>query len=243
MKIISLNTWAGVVLDPLLDFFQTNKDVDVFCLQEVYSKAEGKTERHPELDMKLDLFERVEERLKDTHTGYFRPAHKDYYGQAIFIKNDIQVEEEGDTFIFENKEPEGRGRHSRNLQYIRITVNGKPTVIANLHGLWNGMGKSDTEDRLEQGRRIRDFTASRTEQVIIVGDFNLNPDTESLALAENGLRNLVKEYGITSTRTSFYDKENKFADYALVSTDVKVTEFRVLPDEVSDHAALYLEIS
>lgn len=242
MKLISLNTWAGVVIEPLLDFFEKHKDVDVFCLQEIYSKAEGKTERHPELDMKLDLFERIEERLKDTHIGYFRPAHKDYYGQAIFVKNDIEIKEEGDIFIFENKEPEGRGRHSRNLQYIRTTVNGRPTVIANLHGLWNGMGKTDTEDRLEQGRRIRDFVNGCSEQVIVVGDFNLNPDTQSLALAEEGLRNLVKEYGITSTRTSFYEKEGKMADYALVSPEMNVTDFKVLPDEVSDHAALYIEV-
>lgn len=241
MKIISLNTWAGVVIEPLLDFFKKYQEVDIFCLQEIYSKAEGKTERHPELDMKLDLFERIEERLKETHTGYFRPAHKDYYGQAIFVKNSIQIEEEGDIFIFENKEPEGRGRHSRNLQYIRTTVNGKPTVIANLHGLWNGMGKTDTEDRLEQGRRIRDFVSRCSEQVIVVGDFNLNPDTQSLALAEEGLRNLVKEYGITSTRTSFYEKEGKMADYALVSPELNVIDFKVLPDEVSDHAALFLE--
>lgn len=242
MKIISLNTWAGVVLEPLLDFFEKYKDADVFCLQEIYSRAEGKTEPHPELDMKLDLFERIEERLKDTHTGYFRPAHKDYYGQAIFVKNSLQIEEEGDIFIYENKDPEGRGRHSRNLQYIRINVNEKPTVIANLHGLWNGMGKTDTEDRLEQGRRIRDFVSRCSEQVIVVGDFNLNPDTQSLAIAEEGMRNLIKEYGITSTRTSLYTKEGKFADYALVSPDVNVLGFKVLPDEVSDHAALCIEV-
>jgi len=243
MKVISLNTWAGVVIEPLLNFFKKYKDVDVFCLQEIYSKAEGKTERHPELDMKLDLFERIEELLKDTHTGYFRPAHKDYYGQAIFVKNGIPVEEEGDIFIFENAEPEGRGRHSRNLQYIRTIINDRPTVIGNLHGLWNGMGKTDTEERLEQGRRIRDFVNGRSEQIIVVGDFNLNPDTQSLAIAEEGMRNLIREYGITSTRTSFYDKEGKMADYALVSHQMNVVDFKVLPDEVSDHAALFLEVN
>ena len=242
MKIISLNTWAGVVIDPLLDFFSKYSEVDVFCLQEIYSKAEGKTEKHPELDMKLDLFERIEERLKDTHDGYFRPAHKDYYGQAIFVKKSVPVYEEGDILIYQNSDPEGRGRHSRNLQYIRTSVNGGPLVIANLHGLWNGMGKTDTDDRLEQGRRITEFVGSRSEEVVVVGDFNLNPDTQSLAIVEEGMRNLIKEYGITSTRTSFYEKEGKFADYALVSPNVAVVDFKVLPDEVSDHAALYLEL-
>jgi len=243
MKIISLNTWSGVVLEPMLTFFKQYKDVDIFCLQEIYMNAEGKEEKHPDLDMKLDIYERISEVLKDTHSGYFRPAHSDYYGQAIFVKNGIEVKEEGDVFIYENSEPKKRGNHSRNLHYICIDINGKLSVIANLHGLWNGMGKTDTEDRLNQSRNIRNFVQGRAEQKIVVGDFNLNPDTESLSIAEEGLRNLVKEYGITSTRTSYYDKDGKFADYALVSPDVEVLDFKVLPEEVSDHAALYLEVA
>ncbi len=60
-------------------------------------------------------------------------------------------------------------------------------------------------------------------------------------LEDFGLRNLIKEYGITSTRTSFYTKPEKFADYMLVSPGVEVKDFKVLPDEVSDHSPLYLE--
>lgn len=242
MKIVSLNTWAGVVFEPLLEFFDTYRDVEVFCLQEIYSKAEGKEEPHPDLAMRLDLFERIEERLQDTHIGYFRPAHADYYGQAIFVKKGLHVEEEGDILIYENSEPKKRGGHTRNLQYIRVAVNGKPTVIANLHGLWNGMGKTDTPDRILQSENIRRFIRGRSEQVIVLGDFNLDPGTESIAIAGEGMRNLIQEFHITSTRTSFYDKENKFADYALVSPEVEVLDFKVLPDEVSDHAALYLEV-
>ncbi len=33
----------------------------------------------------------------------------------------------------------------------------------------------------------------------------------------------------------------RIADYALVSPDVAVVDFKVLPDEVSDHAAMYLD--
>jgi len=62
-------------------------------------------------------------------------------------------------------------------------------------------------------------------------------------LEESGLRNLIKEYSIKNTRTSHYSKEGKYADYALVSPEISVLDFRVLPDEVSDHAALYLEIA
>ena len=33
-----------------------------------------------------------------------------------------------------------------------------------------------------------------------------------------------------------------FADYIFVSKDIKVKDFKVLPDEVSDHLALSIEI-
>ena len=79
--------------------------------------------------------------------------------------------------------------------------------------------------------------------IILAGDFNLNPDTQSIKMIEEfSLKNLIKEFSITDTRTSFYKKENRFADYIFVSPDICVKNFKVLPDEVSDHAPLYLEI-
>lgn len=243
MKIISLNTWSGVVYEPLIDFFATYKDVDMFCLQEVYRDAQEKEDQpHPTLDMKYDLFERIESVLKGSHVGYFRPAYLDYYGLAMFVKNDLPIKEEGDVVMFENPTPAARGMHSRNFQYIRTALNDDPIVVVNVHGLWNGKGKTDTADRLAQSHKIREFIRGRGEQVVVMGDFNLNPDTQSLAILEDGMRNLIKEYGVTSTRTSHYPKEGKFADYALVSPGIKVKDFKVLPEEVSDHAALYLEI-
>lgn len=240
MKIISLNTWAGRVNGLLMEFFRQNSDVDIFCLQEVYHEAEGKEpDARPEENH--NLFADIQGILSD-HVGYFRPAFDDFYGQALFVRKGIPLDEEGDIFIYTEDNPQERGLHSRNLQYVRLQIDGKPTIIANVHGLWNGKGKTDTPDRLAQSQRIFDFLSRQPGQKIICGDFNLSPDTESLAIVERGMRNLVKEYGVTSTRTSFYDKENKFADYILVSPEVTVKDFRVLPDEVSDHAPLLIEV-
>jgi endonuclease/exonuclease/phosphatase family metal-dependent hydrolase len=61
-------------------------------------------------------------------------------------------------------------------------------------------------------------------------------------IEQTGLINLIKKYNITSTRTSIYTKPDKYADYVLVSPNIEVIDFKVLPDEVSDHAPLYLEI-
>ena len=57
------------------------------------------------------------------------------------------------------------------------------------------------------------------------------------------MRNLIKEYRITSTRSHFYESDVRFADYVLVSPEIKVRDFRVLDDVVSDHLPLYVEFS
>lgn len=78
---------------------------------------------------------------------------------------------------------------------------------------------------------------------ILCGDFNLRPDTESMNIIEQGMNNLIKINNISSTRTRYYKKEEKFADYILTSPDIVVNEFAVLSDEVSDHAPLYLDFN
>ena len=62
-------------------------------------------------------------------------------------------------------------------------------------------------------------------------------------LEEAGWNNLIRTHGILSTRTHLYEKEERFADYIFTKNNVQVQEFRVLPEEVSDHAALFLECS
>ncbi len=88
--------------------------------------------------------------------------------------------------------------------------------------------------------RIRALKA----EYVLLGDFNLTPDTISLQMFEKelGCRDLIKEYGITSTRTHLYPKENKFADYAFVSRGVSLKKFEVMPDVISDHSPLLVEL-
>jgi endonuclease/exonuclease/phosphatase family metal-dependent hydrolase len=75
---------------------------------------------------------------------------------------------------------------------------------------------------------------------ILCGDLNLRPDTQSLSLLEEGMCNLIKSYGITSTRTRFYTRKDRYADYVLTSPEVVVKSFQVLDTAVSDHFPLFL---
>lgn len=242
MKIISLNIWGGRVGDKMLDFFMRYSDVDIFLLQEVFHNATDIT-AWDEIDRR-EVFREISEILVE-HDGYFAPAESDEWGLASFVKRSIKVKETGDIFVHGEKNAMVRRDGStlgKNLQYLKISGE-KDITIINFHGLWNGKGKTDTEDRINQSKRIVEFVKNISHDIVFGGDFNLRPDTESLKILERdlNLKNLISEYGITSTRTSLYSKEEKFADYMLVSPSLRIKEFKVLPDEISDHSALYLE--
>jgi exonuclease III len=251
MKLISLNVWGGVAgKEKLLDFFKSHNDVDIFCLQEVWNgghemigrKAGGR----PLSEIAHWLLTDISATLKD-HAVYFRPQFKDYFGLTMFIKKNIVVRKEGELFVYKDRgyfSEEDIGNHSRNIQYVSIDSNDGVRAVAHVHGLWNGQGKGDSPDRLLQSDNIVRFLNSVGSPYIFCGDLNLLPETESLKKIEAvGMRNLIAEFGITSTRSSLYTKPLRFADYMFVSNGIEVKDFKVLPDEVSDHLALYLEFS
>ncbi|MDO8953631.1 MAG: hypothetical protein Q7V63_02130 [Gammaproteobacteria bacterium] len=57
------------------------------------------------------------------------------------------------------------------------------------------------------------------------------------------MENLIRRHHIKSTRTSYYAKDEKFADYVFVSPDINVNHFSAMADEVSDHAPLLLDFN
>ncbi len=244
MKIITLNTWGGKIKEPLISFLKTHKDTDVFCFQEVFHDAAKKT-RGDFGDAHFDLYNEMQSLLPEM-SGYFCPTVDDYYGIATFVRKSLVVQASGDITIYDNPEYSGQGgNHNRKAFWVEVDYGGRAISVLNVHGLWNGNGKTDTPDRIEQSKRIRNFMDSVKDGQIICGDFNLLPETESLFILEQGMQNLIKEYNITSTRTSFYTRaetSGKFADYIFASPDIKIIDFAVLPDEVSDHTALFVEI-
>ncbi len=248
MKIISLNVWGGRVHAELTHFLKSKQDsIDIFCFQEMYHQADGKFSNVEWKDDGIhnQLFDYVAQLLPN-HVGIFYPHFEDFWGLAMFVKKNIQIIAEGEKLVHQTEsiEEARRGGTSKNIQYVLTEINSKKVSIVNFHGLWNGKGKTDSESRVAQSRKIVEFLKSLEGEVVLCGDFNLRPDTESLKIVEDfGFRNLVKEYGITSTRTSHYKKEERFADYALITKGVEVKDFKILPEEVSDHNAMYLEFS
>jgi len=239
VKLISLNIWRGKMRQPLLDFLEKYKDeVDVFCFQEIpgAETEDGKA---------LLTYSQIKDLL-----GNFTNYSKDYFATkhgfrddlGIFVRKDIEVDISGEIQLHDPSiGSDNIEQNWRDLGYVFINVNGKKYLIANFHGLWDGPGKSDDPRRLEQSRKVKNFLDQHDITKILAGDFNLWPGTESLKILEKDMVNLIDKYNFHSTRPPFFDFPNKYSDYVFVSPDIKINDFKVLSDVVSDHLALYLD--
>lgn len=261
------NRFAGVT-----NFLQKQTIVDVFCFQEVistfvspnYPESLHRTiPRHSARGALVNL--PIISRLLDRYQKNFSP-HQDFLesyapeGNLMAVRylsdfsNKIQSMEFGSIDIFSSRD------YATNviLQWVLLGADSlsgykkpdteKRVIVTNVHGLWERTGKGDSELKLEQSRRIvkaLNYLKQRfSAELVVMGDFNLSPDSESIAIIEQfGLRNLIKKFNITSTRSSIYTKQNRFADYVFVSSGVHVNDFRVLTDEVSDHLPLRVDFT
>ncbi len=252
MNIITLNTWAGIIKEPLIEFFEKHKDTDIFCLQEVLSDAfdENLDDITKESGAMLtpNLFQQILDVLPE-HVEYFCPVVGEHYGLACFVKKNISVLDHGEVFLYKSPkfpDPENPyADHDRKMQWLLLDDNGQHYLVMNIHGHWVNGNKLDDPDRLEQSRIILDFirefrNEGDTEKELIqilTGDFNVLPETETMKMFDATMTNLILKNGITSTRTSMHDGKDKICDYVLVSKNAHVEKFEILPEEVSDHVA------
>jgi len=251
MKLISLNIWGGIVYEPLMNFIAAQSPaIDIFCFQEIFrTDSDVKTYK----GARMNIYTEIQNRLPE-HQGFFAPAQDGLAqgdlvdfpvssGLAIFIKKSLTVKKCADIFVVHERNSfQGSGFSlGRNVQYLEFARDGRKCTIANFHGLWDGQPKVDTPDRLQQSHNIKAFLDQIQTPKIICGDFNLLPTTESLRIVKEGLVDLIEKNHISSTRSHYYLKEARFADYAIVSPDIKINEFTVWSDAVSDHLPLYLD--
>lgn len=261
MKLISLNIWGGRIHKPLLKFIKDqSREIDIFCLQEVF-----KSEKNIFSDeIKTDIFSDIKAVLKD-YKAYYAPSvgkttlakrvdYEIFWGQAIFVKKSIKVVSEGRIYIFGEKnhkftllnevtDKKNYIDFPRVLHYVVIEENRKKKLIANLHGYWIPDSKLDTPERLEQTKKIMEFLDYKKMPQVLCGDFNLNPDTQSMIGFEKNMINLINKFSIKNTRSKLHIRSDKFADYILITPDIKLNEFKLIHEDISDHLPLYLNFS
>lgn len=266
MRIICLNGWGGKLHDALADYVRAASP-DVLCLQEVvHTPASARDwldyrDGSHVLPQRANFFRDIAEVLPD-HVATFCPAAQgdlwdgeqaipSQWGLATFVRKSYPVIGQIQAFVHKTFSPDGYGEHprSRNAHAVRLYdfEHQWPVCIVHTHGLRDLRGKMDTPERLAQAHRLAKVVtdiAAPGDRIVLCGDFNLEPDSETFSiLATAGLKDLVTSRGHTGTRTSYYHKPARFADYMLVNAFVDVRRFEVVMDpEVSDHCPLLLEI-
>lgn len=242
VKLITLNIWGGRLRGPLRRFMnEYSPSVDIFCLQEVFNHKK----RFSLLSLKgldTNILSRLTDMLSE-HKGLYCEEEENGEGEAIFIRSTLALSGAGERFIHRWKRAgnEDSRRPGRALQYVQFQKDGQQFTVAHMHGLYHSRGKMDTEERIAQSRNARDFLDSLKGVKILCGDFNLLPNTESVKILGQNMRNLVTEYGIINTRSQLHRKPERHADYIFVSPEIEVVNFGTIPGTISNHLPLFLE--
>lgn len=132
--------------------------------------------------------------------------------------------------------------HGRAVVISTHDVNGKKLRILNLHGIWTKDKKGD-ERTIKECQYVLKRALDEDLPTIITGDFNLSPETASISVLDTKFRNLIKEFGITTTRPDFKDNIDEgmnVVDYVFVNNQIEVKDFGVIHTNVSDHLPLVL---
>lgn len=243
-KFLCLNLWqGGNLFDETLAFIRT-ENPDIIALQEVYDGHDPAWER------KFRSMDVLQAELDYPH-HHFAPAFlertdfgKVEQGNAVLSRFPI-VETEVtfyDVPFGEREDKPGYYEQTpRNLQRVRLDVQGKELHVLNTQGIWGHDGR-DNDRRMEMGRVIAEqIGRCAAKPLLLAGDFNLNPETKTISLIEASLANIFKGR-LVSTFNMQHKTNPVFAtavvDMIFVSPSLQVIEKSCPAVDVSDHLPL-----
>lgn len=260
LRVVSLNLWGGYVFEPLLAFVREQAaTADLFCFQET---LDAPALRPLACGFRTTLYRDLAEALP-AFAGAFDPlvawdeppvdgaALHVGFGLATFVRRTLPVRSRRAVWIVDHDDTldaaDGLYRVTRWLQTTEVATPAGTLLVGNYHGIARPGTKLDTDDRLAQSRGLRRALAEHAGPAVLIGDFNLLPETASVRMLEAGLRNLVVERGIPTTRSRLNayfgtPQEQPHADYAFVSPGLRVVDFQVPDRAISDHLPLLLTL-
>lgn len=166
--------------------------------------------------------------------NYTKSKYKMTNAQSIFLEG---------NFSFSPLQRDWPNKQTRNIAVTDLEIEkGKTLRVINYHGIWT-RDKQGNEKTLKACKEILQIAKDFKGDTIICGDFNLFPDTPSMKVFDKDFISLVNKYKIHTTRPTSNELSGgrNVVDYILVSKGIKVNEFRVIDNDVSDHLPLVLD--
>lgn len=241
MKLVQLNVWWGGKLTKEILKLLKDENADILCLQEAVSLNKP----DPALFLHIEAIQRDLDFQFAAFGGSFSfkfMEGKARFGNAILSKRPMKRSEviytnleHKDDFDFNEDD-----YNIRNLVHAEIGNPSESLHILTHHGHHVPDHKNGNDDTYRQMQQIKEYIDTLSGPVILTGDFNLSPKSESLEVLSNSLTNLCITYNLTTTRTNLTDKV-EVCDYIFVNEQVKVNGFFASENVVSDHQALILD--
>ncbi len=246
IKFLQINVWwGGWLWQNLVDFIK-KEDPDIITVQEAYHAKD------PDL---APNFRTISEFKKIFNYPYldFVPEFLDIregrqieMGNAIFSKFPItstdskyfvgQYQEWGK----DQDEAMGSDKIPRRLQHAVLNINNKVVDLFNVHGIVNNRGSYDSPERLHMSELIVKQVKGKPN-VILAGDFNVQPNTETIRNVEKHLVNVFKD----QLKSSFNMRRKDDPGYAtatvdmvFVSKNIKILAQHCPDVDISDHYPL-----
>jgi endonuclease/exonuclease/phosphatase family metal-dependent hydrolase len=232
--------WGGKLGNSILSFLEDEKP-DIICLQEAVSFDKGDP----------GPFLSIEQIKKSTGLSYISSApafsFKLMHGSATFVNciisrypivatNTVYTNlEHNKNFNFDDHD-----YNIRNLLDCKIEFNNDKFHVLTHHGHHVPNHKSGNEHTVRQMKMIADYIDELSGPIILTGDFNLAPNSESLELINDKLTNLSIKHKLSTTRTPLTNKK-EVCDYIFINDQIRESNFEVSERVISDHAALILD--
>lgn len=240
MKLMTLNVWQGRLERVLLKHLETLA-IDFACMQEAVDyqgQSGGLVSTYQKIGKSLKLDKQFFSPLTAMKLG-----KKDItFGNVIYSK--FPFAKTNTVFT--------RGEYKRDFdfdvddynvrafQHVEVGAGGKPLHILNHHGHHIDTHKLGDAETLRQVTQITDYIGQLDGAVILCGDFNLAPESKSIKLLGESLRNLSTANTLQTTRSRLtYKKE--VCDYIFVNDAVLVKNFEMDDTVISDHNALLID--
>jgi len=239
MRLLQLNAWTLRLSSSIAEMI-SHESPDIIALQEI-----------PQSAMEIGFFPSLSEFVEKIPYDYtfFSPVYSFKYmwssiefGNAVISKTPLHDEETVFTNLEYNPNFSFKDSYNvRNFQHIVAEdENGMAFHLINHHGYHVSQHKKGDEFTLKACKQIAEYAKTLDGPIIISGDFNLEPGSESLAVFDGAFRNLSTEYGLTTTRNKLTQK-SEVCDYIFVNDAVEVKNFYMSEVLASDHQGLVLD--
>ncbi len=243
IKFLCLNLFrGGVFFDKVINFLKL-ENPDILALQEVY---DGNDEKLPSQFKSIKIlqanlpgfnFHFAPEQLVKTPYGEINQGNAIFSRFPIIKTKTVFFDIPYKTVDFD-KDRNDFYKDPKNLQLVHL--NSKLNLcVANLHGIW-GLDGLDNPQRLKMSQAIiREIFDLK--KIILAGDFNLKPNTQTINNIERHLVNIFK--GQLTSSFNMKRKSNPgyataVVDMIFVSRNIKIIEKRCPQVDISDHLPL-----